>query len=243
LAPGVRGATLGYDCGLGVFLFVVPEGGGNPTQAFLNQVETFVKARGIAGFPTRILPSGETHIHGILQITGRYRVTESTIRKAVSEALIDLYSPYKSIINQAVRQSDIIAIVDSLPEVDYLVLQEFWAEPYLRPDNLTIDLPYTIKVLMNSSQVVRWKLVYDYVSSTFQLYKNNVSNQSLTPGVVYNIEDIMEIVIPSIPSNLVTNDYWTFTTYPYSKDIELDDMSIPIIGPDDFTFIIHETNG
>jgi len=243
LAPGVRGVTLGYDCGLGVLLFVVPEGGGNPTQAFLNSVETFVKQRGIAGFPTKILPSGETHIHGIMRIQGRYRVTETTILKAVTAALIDLYSPYKSNINQAVRQSDIISTVDNLPEVDFLVLEEFWAEPYLRPSNLSIDLQYSIKILMNSNVIVHWKLVYNYVNDDFQLYKDNVSNQALTPGTVYNIDGIMEIVIPSVPANLVANDSWTFTTYPYSKDVELDDMSIPIIGPNDFTFIIQETNG
>jgi len=243
LAPGVRGANIAFDCGLGVMLFVVAEGGGNPTLAFLSEVKAFVERRSVAGLALQVLPSGETHVKGKMTIKGKYRVSNTTIKAAAEAALLDLYSPYRSQANQDVRQSDIIATVDNLPEVDYLVLDHFSAVPYLRPSNLLIDLPYTIEILPGSTTTFRWKLYFDSVSSKFMLYKEGILVQEVHVGIQYTIEGIISIYIPSIPSNLLNNDYWTFASYAYSKDIVLNDMSIPIIGPGDFEFEIIETNG
>lgn len=237
--PGVRVARLKYSCGPKISIYIVGNDGGNPPQSLLNDVQTYMEEKAIFSIPLEVKPSGELHIKGTLNVTGAYRISASTIQAAIIEALQELYSPYDNNPRRAIHGSDIIATVDNLPEVDYLSLISFYAEPYLRPSNLNAILDYTIEVLIGSTQVRNWTLLYQ--SGHFQLLMEGAYIQDVNSGVQYdNIQSIMNLLISGIPANVQEGDSWTFITYPYNTDFDIADYSIPVIGVEDFTINVEE---
>jgi len=241
MAPGVRAAVLAFDCGLGVTLYIVPNGGGVANASFLDEVKEFVEAKAIATIPIQTKPSGETRIRLKVRVTGKYRITANLIRTKVLQRLESLYDPYKTSINQSIRVSDIIAAIDNLPEVDFLTMDYIYAVPYLRPSNLALDLEYRATIKSTSINSFTWRLVYSSSASTFTLFKNGVQVQAdMTVGVYSNIAGILDFELMSIPPDIVNADYWEFTTYPYNRDIEITDRSIPVIYPEDVVLEIKE---
>ncbi len=245
LAPGVRGALISMTCGSGINLFIVAEGGGSPTAALLSDTHAYMVVRSMTSIPITMKPSGETHIKTKLVVTGRFRVSGSTILAKTIAALEDLYNPYESTINQNVRTSDIISTVDNLPEVDYLTMTYMYAQPYLRPSNLNTALDYAIEILSTSLIRTGWKVVYAAgAPDKFNLYKSNQFIQEMDLAVTYpNLGGIINMAIASTPAGAINGDFWEFVTYPYSKDIILDDASIPIIASTDLTIETIENHG
>jgi len=240
-APGVRAAVLNFDCGLGVDLYIVPEGGGIPTAAFLTDVENFVKTKSIATIPVSCKPSGETRIKLSMKVTGRYRISKDIINLKIKRKLETLYNASLTRINQSVRTSDIIAAVDNLPEVDFLTLQYIYAMPFLRPSNLNSYLEYSIKVLPNNNTVSKWKLQWVASTSTFTVFREGGQVATgLGVGTHEGVGNRIDLTISSLPSSTDNGDYWLFTTYPYNKDIELTDFSTPTINPADILLDITE---
>ncbi len=240
-APGVRSAVLEFNCGLGVRFYIVPFGGGVPNQAFLDEVKAFIENKSIASIPITTLPSGETRIKIEMNITGRYRISATTIQSKVLQALESMYSPSDTYINQSIRTSDIIAKVDNLPEVDYLSLVYIYGVPYLRPSNLSLELDYNITILPNLSQEATWGLVYVESTTSFTLFRNGSQvAMGLGVGSHNNLGSVLNLEIGSIPSGINNADYWDFKTYPYNKDILLSDYTIPVIKPSDVILNISE---
>jgi len=56
-----------------------------------------------------------------------------------------------------------------------------------------------------------------------------------------SVSGIFNITLGALPGSIVQGDNWSFVTYPYNTDIELDDLTIPIIKPGDFTLDIEQT--
>jgi len=55
-----------------------------------------------------------------------------------------------------------------------------------------------------------------------------------------SVGDLLNVTITSC-ADMVQDDTWAFVVYPYNQDINLNDLSIPIIGPDDFTINVQQT--
>jgi hypothetical protein len=245
LFPGVRMASIDFSCSRGIDIYIVADGGGNLTQGFLTQVQNFLLSRSVIGVPVKVHPSGETHIKGKLTITSKFRVKEPKTLAAVQVALSELYSPYKVKIQQGVWSSDIIALIDNLPEVDYLTLDYFYAEPYLRPlaSNYELVLDYSIEILPGYTHNDSWKLTF-VGDSKWNLYKNNVLVlSSMVTGTSYEIPNIMNIIINEDPGGVVSNNSWVFKTYAFNRDIGIADYSIPVIDYTDFHIEIISNDG
>jgi len=229
-APGVSSAVLNFSCGLGVTLYIIPIGGGTPNEAFLESVEDFIKTKSIVSIPVKALPSGETKINLKATVTGRYRVSSDIITSKVRQALADLYNPFETQINQDIRISDIVSAIDNLPEVDYLTLDYIYATPYLRPNNLALDLKYNIEILNTSNTELDW--VLKYTGGSFFLFRGGAQVTSFsTAGTYANVGGVFNFELIEIPSGIAESDYWTFKTYPYNRDIVLTDFTTPVINP------------
>jgi len=242
LNSDVRAARASFDCGIGVDLFIVSHGGGNVPQAILDEIKVYVENRAMMNVPVRTFPSGETIVKGYASITSRFRVPLDVLNLLVEEALVELYNPFVSKINQAVRLSDIIAAIDGIDEVDFLTIDWIYAMPFLRPSNPAYTLDYSITVLEASSTRTEWTMVYDQVTdpakpfiiskgSIFQVKMAHSSTESDVGG-------LLDITIGDLPGSIAQGDSWAFIVYPFNKDIELDDLSIPIINPGDFVLDI-----
>jgi hypothetical protein len=240
----IRKARATFSCTKGAEIFLVAHGGGNVSNTILSNVKQDLENKGMMSIPIQTYPSGETEIRGVVNIKGRYRVPLELIQSNVKQALIDLYNPYISDINQDVRKSDIISKVDQVDQVDYLSLESIYAQPYLRPSNLNYLLPYNITLLSGSVVNESWELLYDPLTDPiepFCLFKSGIFQAKLAPNTsITGVASILDISIGALPGNIQQGDFWKFTTYPYNQDIELDDLSIPIIKPESFTLNIEQ---
>ena len=65
-----------------------------------------------------------------MDVTGRKSYKRTEIQQAILQALYDAYNPQTSDIGGHVRVSDIYALVDNLPQVDYLHITKFYTKPW-----------------------------------------------------------------------------------------------------------------
>jgi len=244
LSSDIRAARVVWDCGARVEMYLVSHGGGNPPQSILDATKTFVEARSLMTIELACYPSGETHIRGEVSIVGRFRALASVISTKTYEALQELYNPYTSTINQDIRLSDIIAAIDNITEVDYLSLDSIYAQPYLRPSNPAAAMEYSIVVLAASTIETNWSVKYDPAGDALEpyfIYKEGNFLVKMAAGTTEtSVGDLLNVTITSC-ADMVQDDTWAFVVYPYNQDINLNDLSIPIIGPDDFTINVQQT--
>jgi len=245
LSADIRAARVEWDCGTSLQIYLVSHGGGNPPLSILSETEDFILARSMMTIGVTAQPSGESVVRGKLSIVGRFRALASVISTKANEALQELYNPYTSLINQDIRLSDIIAIVDNIPEVDYLNLDYLYIQPYLRPSNPAAPLSYTIEVLSMSVVKTTWQIVYDPAQDAalpFFIYKEGTYLAKMASGTTLNgVGALINITINSTPGSVAQDDLWNFTVYPYNKDVNLDDLSIPVVGPGDFIINVDQT--
>ena len=243
LTPGIRAARLSFDCGPRVKIYVVGEGGGYPTQSLLDAVSDNLNAKSMVTVNHQVLGSGESHVKITAAVVGRFRAVASTIRAEIEEALGKLYDPTSAKINQPVRFSDVIAAMDNVPSVDYVDPTSFYVEPFMRGDNPAAAITWAITVTPFSQGYTTWDAtVIDATagSEEFAIRKGGFAVDTVSVGGP--AVDLGEIII-RIPTayQLTLGDVWVFTVGPYMKDVELKDLTIPVILPSDISLTIAET--
>ena len=65
-----------------------------------------------------------------MEVTGKPSFSSNEIRSSILKTLYEAYSYAKAQIGGKVRISDIYAMVDNLPEVDYLYIKKFFVSPW-----------------------------------------------------------------------------------------------------------------
>ena len=226
LAPGVGKADTKHECGQKVRIYIVPEGGGIAQEPLLDSTATFMDEVKMLQTTITILPAGESDIYLELNIARQPFISQVSLEQAVKTALVDFYSFANIDMNQRINQSDIYATVDNLQEVNYLTLTKMYIIPYARPVEHTNSLSWVREVLANSGGTVRWKLEYD--GSNIRVFKNSQFIQNIVFEEQF-VDDDSVIKFTVSDNSYDTGDIWEFTTYPYNKDVQLDDYTIPAL--------------
>lgn len=255
LQAGVRAARISYDCGPYVKLYIVGEGGGNPSKSLLDNVRDKILNKSMVTVGLEVLPSGESHVMGKVKIVGNFRQKVSLIKSQVDEVLNNLYNPRSSKMNQPVRISDVIAAIDNVPSVDYLTLEDFYVRPYLRPSDPDKVLNYKIIVTPLRTDYATFELMCSAVNTVnsqpvpdfvLRWGPNSIALTAVDAGSSSGEVELGGIKMTVfLPSDAVKNDSWTFIVGPHLSDVVLDDRSIPIIlqtaTDPDFILNIEET--
>jgi hypothetical protein len=100
----------------------------------------------------------------------------------------------------------------------------FYIEPFARPllENTT-ELVWSKSLLPASTDTIKWKITF--VSATsFRVSKNNVSLGTATVGQLISQPEIEFTLLPS--SDYALGKSWEFYTYPYSKNLLIQEPSI-----------------
>jgi hypothetical protein len=237
LAPGVDKAALYFECGKTVDLYIAPNGGGIANTDLLQSVVTYFDDKKMITTFVRTLPAGESYLHFDISVTGRFRVNGLQLRNELIGLLLDAYSYEKSDINKPIRISDLIALVDNYYKVDFLTLNKIYLKPYLRPTNHVVALNYNIDVNTGSITTVKWKIKYD--GFYFKLFKNGTPLHNLIIGETYtDPSNILTITIEA--GSYIVGHEWIFETYPYGKDIIVNDFSVPVLREEDLVLSITE---
>jgi hypothetical protein len=236
-ATGVEHASIHFDCGKHIDIYISPIGGGIAQSPLLQATCAWTEQRKMITTFLNCEPAGETYISLELDVTAKFRMDAAQTELDIRAALLDAYSFDNSDINKPVRRSDIIALVDNLNKVDFLRLISITTIPYARPDAHIIELVWDRVTGSGSTATVEWRLNYD--GAQFRLYMNQVFISNIAVGAPY-IDPTNSIEFTINAAAYIAGMDWNFKTYAYNENIELDDFSVPILRDQDLTLTINE---
>lgn len=136
LVPGVKDVAMEYICGRKIDMYISPivtengVGGGIASSTLLNNVKDYLVSHAPMTTWLSVYPAGISNINLSLDVTGRPSFSSDQISTSILQALSNEYSASKAQIGGKVRISDIYALIDNLPEVDYLYIKKFYVSPW-----------------------------------------------------------------------------------------------------------------
>lgn len=131
LIPGVKDAKLEEIDNRKLNVYVSPSTGDTVvSSALLFKISTTLQDKNMLANRINVYPAGVSKIHLSLDITGKPSYKNSQIYNDVLMALYEAYSGGKSKIGGNIRISDIYALLDNLPSVDYLYIKKFFVSPW-----------------------------------------------------------------------------------------------------------------
>lgn len=239
ICPGVGKAKVKFSCGKTVDIYIAPAGGGIANNALLMTVKDFFEPRRMV--TTKVVPmaAGETSIQITMIVTAKFRSDVLITGSDVLAALLEYGSFENQNINKPVRLSDIVAKVDNLPRVDFLTVTAFSSIPYARPHNHTQQLSWVRRTMANSLYPAEWKLEYRATIGKMGVFKDSVFMGNIPLGLPWT--DPQGTFRMTILFGIYANGMqWTFKTYPFNKDIPIDDYTVPVTNPQDINIQVVE---
>lgn len=238
LAPGVGKAKVDYECGKIIPIYLVPEGGGIASDILLNSTNDYFKDKKMVGTFPECRVAGETGLRMVLNVTAKFRADVLLCQADVVNALIDYGAYANQNINRKIRISDIVAKIDNLTRVDYLTLEGLSTIPYAHPQNHTTQLNWIRETLPDAIEENEWLLQYDFASLSFICLRDSIFLGNIPMGISFTDPDGTFTFTPQI-GPYVDGMRWKFKTYPFNKDIDLDDFTIPKVFSTDLNIIVN----
>lgn len=233
LYAGVGKAAIDFSCGKSLDIYIVPVGGGIAQSPLLTGAQTWIDTyKMVTTFPN-ILPAGETPLSMTIIATLKYRANTVQSQIDIQNALVAYGSYINQNINKQIHLSDINALIDNLPSVDFLKLTALGTQPYARPIGSQQELFWTR--VTNSACLTKslWQLEFN--GTSFNVIKNNLFIGSASINIPFIDTDLTFTILPS---SYVLSESWTFTTYPFNQDIALDDFTIPKVNLGDLNLTV-----
>lgn len=140
LVPGVSKAKLEYICGRKVSLYIYPtnlsiqsdlQASNTLRNRVWNKLNPYLPITTILN----VYSLGTSDIVLDVSITGKPNYKSLDILTHVRTALYTAYNSQTSDIGGTVRISDLYALMDNLPSIDYLKINKFYVRPYIIPMN------------------------------------------------------------------------------------------------------------
>lgn len=237
LAPGVDKATLHFDCGKYINIYISPNGGGIAQTLLLNSTKQFIDDRKMVTTFINVMPAGESYIVVELDVKARFRRDAISTKNDITKALLTEYEYKNSDVNRAIRKSDLIALVDNLEKVDYLTLKKIYLIPYFRPLNTFRILINNIVIRTGSISIVNWSLQFDGTRMRLSKEGEHIANIDINQSYI-DPSNTFEITISDNSYEL--GEEWNFTTYPINEDLEVGDFSVPVMREQDMNIVVTE---
>jgi len=236
LVEGVNKAAAEYECGKKLNIYITPDNGTIASSTLIDRV--YNKLKDCAPLTTwlRVKSAGLTEICLDIDVTGRKSFSKSEIQTQIRQALLDKYSIEKSEIGGQVRISDIYALIDNLPSVDYLHINKFYVKPWptIIYGNSSLIIDQFIVDYLNGSMIY-----YIIFTSTTQFEVRSKAGNFSTQGVVGSALTVLD------GSNhnkftlaIVANGYQA--TYRYT--IQVSEPNVDYIEPGYNLPIFQDTN-
>ena len=137
LIDGVDKAYCNYICGKYVEVYITPDGGSEASTELINNVKQRMESSKVLTTRVSVYSTHAAKIYLSAEITGRKSFKSIDISNQVKKALLDAYNYQNSDINKPVRQSDLYALMDNQPMVDFLTITELYLLPYPIAINIT----------------------------------------------------------------------------------------------------------
>lgn len=132
--PGISKAYAQYLCGRQVEIYITPFGGTQASTDLTEKVKKLLEKSKLISVEAEVYSTVEAYIYIDADITGKKSIKFTDINSEVTEALVEAYSWRNSSPSRTVRLSDLYALIDNLPTVDYLILNSAYivGRPYAK---------------------------------------------------------------------------------------------------------------
>ena len=179
LVPGVKEVALEYIQGrkLDVYISsnISTNEDGTASSELVNSVREHLLQKAPMCTWLQVYPAGISEIKLSIEATGKKHYTSQQIQTSILNTLLDAYSPSKATIGGRVRISDIYALVDNLPEVDYLYITKFFINPWPKLIYGDSQLNFELSSIDKASGNITYLLIFHTSNSntTFDIYSKN----------------------------------------------------------------------
>ena len=116
-------------------------------------------------------------------------------------------------------------------------MDKIYLIPYFRSIEHSKTLLKVFKTLQNSNSIIHWEL--KYYGNNFKLFKERAYEADVNIGEEY-IDKGSNFSITINDNNYQDGQTWEFTTYPYNKNIETDDFTVPILKTENLKLSVTE---
>lgn len=232
LAPGVAKADVDYDATVGVTSYIVPTGGGIASDVLLAQVELFFEDKRSIQTIVKAQAVGEVRLQMEATVNVQTGYNQTDTVNLVKENLLEYLSWENADIKGSLSIGDLYQVMENTEGVLSSQINDTLLIPYASPDSHSqVQLNWTIEIVETEASTQSYYI--QFVDSTnYNLFKNNnfIATYALGDEVVLD-----EIIFTVLTESYVTNDAYTFKTYPKP------DLNSGIIRLDEFSTIISQS--
>lgn len=226
MSDGVAKAAVDYCCGKEIDIYIGPTNGGIASSILLESTKEYLDTKKMITTKLNMNAAGITYLIIDMDVFAAFRITPAAAETDVRAALLEEWSYANQEINQAVRLSDLIATVDNLARVDHLTLTGLRTVPYANPITHDNPLIWQAESLEGATAISTWLIIYD--GTDFALYKDTEFVTIIVQDIEYT-DAGNNVKIKILAGTYALNNSWEFKTYPFLKDIELSDFTVPIL--------------
>lgn len=220
--PGVAQCDMRFCCGASGDIFIAPTGGGVASGELIEEIEELIEEYGMVGVRTQVYNAGETVLFIQLTATVKKGRNLALAKTDVENALLAFGSDLVSTINRRIRMSEITTTVDNLERIEYSEINVMYAIPYARPYSHNVELDWVREINPGSVGISEWSL--QYIGSGVRVIRDRILLGVINLDEEYS-DDIITFTINT--GAYTSGQRWTFKTYPYTRNILLDDFTIP----------------
>lgn len=218
---GVAKSRVDFSCGKNIDIYIVPEGGGIASSGLILAAQTEANLKKmVTTFPVA-KPAGETRLVLGADVTAKKRRSLADTRTQVENALIAFGNVSNQEINGAIRLSDLQALIDNQPNVDFVDIVRLYTIPYARPVGHNNVLVWTTETLASSIAEASWRVEYN--GTIFQVFREGIYLGNISIGSEFSHPNFRFTI--SVGSYAAGNT-WEFKTLPYLRNLQLTDFTI-----------------
>ena len=180
LIDGVDKAYCNYICGKYVEIYITPDGGSEASTELINNVKQRMESSKVLTTSVSVYSTHAAKIYLSATITGRKSFKSIDISNQVKKALLDAYNYQNSDINKPVRQSDLYALMDNQPMVDFLTITELYLLPY--PIAININSQNTEEIVSVPALNITYFKMLSFSTATPETDYENCYIQTVIEG-------------------------------------------------------------
>ena len=208
LVPGVGKAKMDQVCGREVALYIYPSNDsvrGNLQAS--NTLKWMVRTKLTPYLPIttilKVYSLGSSDIVLDIDVTGKPNYRSHDILTHIRTALYTAYNSQASNIGGTVRISDLYALMDNLPSIDFLRVNKFYVRPYILPINYGIGFSPVSFELIYAEQSITYIITMMGSNGTLSLVSSdgifsqegiNSTNSVLITDTKHNISFVTTLL-------------------------------------------------
>jgi len=239
--PGIGKGSVDPTCGGVTTMFIAPisnQGGGDniASKALIQDTLDFMESKKLLGRVNYVYAAGSSKLKLDITVTPAYRQDFLRTSELVRQTLLDNYGYDNSLINRKIRLSDLYALVDNLSPVDFMNINSLSLVPYPSPNGHGTQLNWDIEIQPTS--ILKANYAVTLVGNSFLISRNGVFITSKLLYEVYEDSNIKFFIKEPTVGSYTTGQGWKFSSYPYNRDLEVADNSIPVLLSDNLSIEI-----